>query len=310
MSEKKPSCLILGAGGFLGTNLCRRLVADGYAVRGFGRSRLFPEAMEGIDWHQGDLRDTAALAGILEASDIVFHLAHASTPQSANLDAAEDLRRDVIPSLALLDLARRSGVSRVVFVSSGGTIYGVPEQVPTPESAPTEPITAYGIAKLAIEKYLALYERLHGLDYRVLRVTNPFGPYQTAHKSQGIVAALVGRAFRGERMEIWGDGSAVRDFIYVDDVVDALEAAATDRSDARIFNIGTGQGRSLRDVIHAVERQLGRELAIDWRAGRASDVPVSIVSIERAREKLGWAPKWSFEAALAETIDWWKRRTV
>ena len=215
-------------------------------------------------------------------------------------------RRILLPSITFLDLAREAGVKRVVFVSTGGTIYGRSLQIPTEETAPTEPITAYGISKLAIEKYLALYGLLHGLDYRILRVANPFGPFQVALKKQGLIAEVVPRAIRGERIEIWGDGSVVRDFIFVDDVVDALEMAADHVGDERIFNIGSGTGRSVRDVLAIIEQSLGQKLDIAWKTQRAVDVPISVLSVARAREKLGWSPKTSFESGVSQTIAWWK----
>jgi len=269
---------------------------------------LFPEALEGAEWYQGDFSDSGTLAAAVEGHDIVFHLIHATTPQSANVDMGEDVRQTVLASLALLEISRQVNVKRIVFVSSGGVIYGPTNLIPTPESAPTEPITAYGVSKLAIEKYLGLYYHLHGLEYRVLRVTNPFGPFQVPRKNQGIVAVLISRALNGESTEIWGDGSVIRDYIFVEDVIDALEAAAVDQSDTRVFNIGTGHGRSLRDVIDAIERQLGKKMEIEWRAPRRSDVPVSVISIKRAQEVLGWTPKTSFEEGLAQTIAWWRSR--
>src|SRR5580704_500030 len=156
-------------------------------------------------------------------------------PQAADLDMVSDVQKNVVPSIVLLDLCRKRGVRRVVFVSSGGTIYGSARQIPTPETAPTEPICAYGISKLAIEKYLALFDRFHGLDFRVLRIANSFGPFQIALKNQGVIAALISRGLSAERMEIWGDGSVVRDFIFVDDVVDALEAAIVHQGCERIL---------------------------------------------------------------------------
>ena len=176
MSVGEPSCIVLGGGGFIGANLCRRLASSGMRVRAFGRRCLFPEALEGVEWYQGDFTDAVLLASAIETFDIVYHLVHATTPHSANLDMAGDVQQNVISSLALMDISRNLGVKRIVYVSSGGTVYGPAAQIPTPETAPTDPITAYGISKLAIEKYLSLYQRLHGLDYRILRVANPFGP--------------------------------------------------------------------------------------------------------------------------------------
>jgi UDP-glucose 4-epimerase len=306
MTEQKPSCIVLGGGGFIGTNLCRRLVADGHRVRAFGRQRPFPEALEDVEWFQGDFGDGAALAAAIETFDVVYHLVNGTTPLSANLDMVGDLQRNVVSSLGMLDICRKLGISRVVFVSSGGTIYGCPRQIPTPETAPTDPITAYGISKLAVEKYLALNQHLHRLNYRVLRVTNPFGPFQTAIKNQGVIASIISHVIRDEVVEIWGDGSVVRDFIFVDDVVDALVLAMDDHSEMRIFNIGCGEGRSLRDVIDAIELLLGRKLEINWKPGRPVDVPVSIAAIDRARDMLGWQPRTSFVSGLERTIAWWQ----
>jgi UDP-glucose 4-epimerase len=308
MGASGPSCIVLGGGGFLGVNLCRRLASSGWRVRAFGRQCLFLEALEGVEWYQGDFTDPSALTSAIASCDVVFHLVHATTPYSANLDMTADLQQNVASTIALLDISRDLGVKRIVFVSSGGVVYGQASQIPIPEAAPTEPIAAYGISKLAIEKYLALYQHLHGLDFRVLRVANPFGPFQVATKNHGIIAALISHALDDEATEIWGDGSAVRDYIFVDDVIDAMEAAAADRSDMRIFNIGSGRGRSLREIIAVIETQLDRKLDLIWKPARPIDVRTSVLLTERARDVLGWAPKMSFEDGLRHTIAWWRGR--
>ncbi|HTL28727.1 MAG TPA: NAD-dependent epimerase/dehydratase family protein, partial [Tepidisphaeraceae bacterium] len=296
----------LGGGGFIGTNLCRRLTGRGGRVRAFSRHFAFPDAMAGVDLVTGDFRNHDALASAIEGFDIVYHLVHATPPQPANVDIGGDITNNVLPSLALFDICRRLGVKRIVFLSSGGTVYGRAAVVPTPETAPTEPIAAYGISKLMIEKYLALHEHLHRMDYRVLRVTNPFGAFQTTIKNQGIIAALIARGLAGEPIEIWGDGSAVRDFIYVGDVIDALELASRDQSDFRIFNIGRGEGRNIREIVGMIERLLGRKLQIVWKDARAIDLPVSVVSNARAKEVLGWTPKTTLDEGLRQTIAWWQ----
>jgi UDP-glucose 4-epimerase len=307
-TQPKPSCIVLGGGGFIGTNLCRRLVSAGHRVRAFGRRCQFPDELRGAEWYQGDFTDATALAAALDTFDVVFHLVHNTTPQSANLDMAGDVQGNVLASLALFDLCGKLKVRRLVFVSSGGTVYGLPSAIPTPETAPTDPIGAYGVSKLSIEKYLAVYRRLHGLDYRILRVTNPYGPFQVPIKNQGLIAAIISKALRGETNEIWGDGSVIRDYVFIDDVVDALVAAASDQSEGRIFNIGSGVGRSVREVIAAIELALGEELDITWKQGRAADVPASVVAIERARDLMGWQPKISLDSGLAQVIQWWQSR--
>lgn len=307
MPAQLPSCVILGGGGFIGTNLCRRLLSSGHRVRAFGRHCHFPDDLRGAEWHQGDFSDPDSVAAAIETFDVVFHLVHGAMPQAANLAMATDVQHNVIPSITLLELCSKLGVKRVIFSSSGGTIYGRPTQVPTPEAAPTEPICAYGISKLAVEKYLVLFEHLQSLDYRVLRIANPFGPYQIAWKGQGFIAASVARALSGQQIEIWGDGSVVRDFIFIDDVIDAFEAAIRDTSDQRIFNIGTGEGRNLDQVLTTIERLVGIKLKIKRLPSRSLDTPVSIVAIDRARDVLKWSPMTPFETGLAQTIEWTRR---
>ena len=309
MVDRDFSYIVLGGGGFIGTNLCRHLASGGARVRAFSRHFSFPDPMAGVDLRTGDFGDTDALVAAIDGCDIVYHLVHATPPQPANANMAGDIKNNVLPSLALFDLCRKLQVKRIVFLSSGGTVYGRSEILPTPETAPTDPITAYGISKLTIEKYLALHEHFHKTDYRVLRVTNPFGPFQTTIKNQGIVAMLIACGLRNEPIEIWGDGSAVRDFVYIDDVVDALELVSRDESDFRVFNIGRGEGHSLRDLVERIQRLLGKELNMVWKDARASDVAVSIVSSVRAKEVLGWAPKTTLDEGLEKTIAWWRGRT-
>jgi len=306
MTDRDVSHFVLGGGGFIGTNLCRRLAGRGARVRAFSRHFAFPEAMTGIDLRTGDFRDANALRAALDGFDIVYHLAHATPPQPANADMTGDISNNVLPSLTLFDHCRKLGVKRIVFLSSGGTVYGRSPATPTSETAPTEPIAAYGISKLMIEKYLALYEHLHGTDYRILRVTNPFGPFQTPAKQQGIVAMLIARGLAREHIDIWGDGSAIRDFIYIDDLVDALELVSRDQSEFRVFNIGRGEGHRLGEIVSRIQKQLGNALKLDFKDGRPSDVPVSIVSNKRARDVLGWVPKTPLDEGLEQTIAWWR----
>lgn len=303
---KGRQCLVLGGGGFIGTNLCRHLLKLGARVQGFGRSRSFPEALEGVRWIAGDFADHAAVARAVEGSELVFHLVGGSLPESSNRDPAADLAANVPNTLHLLDVCQRSEVRRVIFASSGGTVYGIPKEPGSvAETAPTDPIAAYGISKLAIEKYLALYRRLHGLDYTILRIANPFGPYQSGDRRQGVVAAFVQRALNGETLEIWGDGEVVRDFVYVGDVVDAIARASLYGGEHRIFNCGQGEGRTINQVLADIETILGGgSLPKIYKPARPADVPVSILDIGLIRREMGWQPKEDWLNALRLTADW------
>lgn len=297
-------CVVLGAGGFIGTNLCRQLRGRVEYLRACGRRQSFPTALEGVDWYAADFNKPASIPTAIAGCDTVFHLINASTPASANVDKVADIQENLVSTLHLLDACREMGVKRIIFASSGGTIYGVPSQLPTPETAETSPITAYGISKLAIEKYLFLYEHLYGIDYRVLRLSNPYGPYQTAAKSQGVIAAFLSRALLGESLEVWGDGSVTRDYVYIDDVIEGFIAAATHTGSSRVFNIGSGDGRSLVDVIHAIETVLTIPVTVNWKPGRNVDIPISVMDVELANLELKWRPRTSFERGLATTAEW------
>jgi UDP-glucose 4-epimerase len=304
-SLRGVNCLVLGGGGFIGTHLCQALLRRGAQVSGFGRSRTDPRALAGVVWTSGEFADRTALARAVEGCEMVFHLLGGSIPDSSNRDPLGDLLSSAVPSLQLLDICRASMVRKVLFVSSGGTVYGIPRAVPIPESAPTDPISAYGISKLAVEKYLALYHYLYRCDYSVLRVANTFGPYQSPHRRQGLIAAFMHRIARGQPVEIWGDGRVVRDFIYIDDVVDAILAAAVYGGSHHVFNVGAGVGRSVLEVVTDIADVLGRPDVVPiHKPGRATDVPVNVLDIALIRRELGWSPHTDWRDGLQQTADW------
>jgi UDP-glucose 4-epimerase len=205
----------------------------------------------------------------------------------------------------MLEICRVSGIRKIVFVSSGGTVYGLPQTVPILESASTEPICAYGISKLAVEKYLHLYRRLHDLDYAVLRVANPFGAYQRPDRRQGVIAAMIHRILQNQPVEIWGDGRVVRDFIYIEDVVKALIDVVGYCGSYRVFNVGSGVGRSILDVVADIAVVLGRPRIVPvYKPGRVTDVPVNILDISLIQKELSWAPATEWLEALSETARW------
>ncbi|MDB5415460.1 MAG: NAD-dependent epimerase/dehydratase [Rubritepida sp.] len=305
-SLRNRSCLVLGGGGFLGTHLCNALAALGARVHAFGRSRTEAAVIDRrVHWTAGEFNDIAALAKVIEGQETVFHLISASVPESSNRDPAADLSANTIGTLHLLELLRSGGVQKLIFTSSGGTVYGVPEHIPIKETAATDPISAYGISKLATEKYLALYHRLHGLDYRILRVSNPYGRYQAVHRRQGVVGALLHRAVTGEPLEIWGTGDVTRDFIHVEDVVAAMLSAHAYQGSHRLFNVGSGHGMSIREVADSVERALGRgPLERNYMRTRAADVPVNILDTSLIQRETGWRPRVDWEEGLADTLSW------
>ena len=301
-------CLVLGGGGFIGSHIVDSLLASGHAVRVFERPRV-PRyrafmATEPLEWTEGDFQSASMVEDAVQGSEVVIHLVSTTLPKSSNDDPAFDVESNVIGTLRLLQAACVAKVRKVVFISSGGTVYGVPQAIPIPEWHPTEPRVSYAIVKLAIEKYLALFQSLHGIDYVVLRVANPYGERQRADSAQGAVAVFLDRALRDAPIEILGDGSVVRDYIHVSDVARAFLCAVDYSGEPRVFNIGSGSGCSLNELVAAIERLLGRTVQRRHLPGRSFDVPRNVLDITRARDVLGWSPRVSLDAGLAATLDW------
>ena len=301
-------CLILGGGGFIGSFIADRLLILGHAVRIFERPRMLPYRALGreerVEWLAGDFQSAADVQAAVEDCNVVFHLVSTTLPKNSNDDPIYDVETNLVGTLRLLAAAVRCAVKKVVFISSGGTVYGIPSRIPVSEEHPTDPLVSYGIAKLSIEKYLHLYWYLHGLDYSVLRVANPYGERQRVDTAQGAVAVFLNRALAGEPIEIWGDGSVTRDYVYIEDVVDAFIMAMNHDGEPRVFNIGSGEGRSLNQLLTTMEDLLGRPVERRYMTARKFDVPVNVLDITRAWDVLGWQPRVSFREGLRRTLDW------
>ena len=291
---------VVGAGGFIGLNLCRRLLESGLDVKGIDPQEPQPEALGGYRVDHEPMLSADAFTG----SAVVFHVAGSTEPASSNVHLREDMAGTVGLTLDVLEAARIAGVEQVVHVSSGGTVYGPGAQVPTVETAPTNPVCAYGISKLAAEGHMQLAERLHGIRAFNLRVANPFGPWQDPRRGQGVVNAFLYRAMTGAPIDLWGDGTIVRDFLHVDDVVSAMCQILSYEGEERIFNIGSGQGISIASVISDIEEIVDHPVEINRHPERPVDVPHSQLDISRAKREFGWQPAIGWSEALSSAKDW------
>lgn len=287
------SCLVLGGAGFIGSHLVDGLKAAGHEVRVFDRPQEFLDPVD--------------LERALPGAELVFHLISTTVPKNSNENPALDIESNIAGTARLLELLRRHPPRRLVFISSGGTVYGVPRVTPIRESHPTDPISSYGIHKLAIEKYLHMNHALYGLDYRVLRVANAYGERQRTDKAQGAVAAFLERALRGEPIQIWGDGSVVRDYVYAGDIAHAFLQVVQYQGQERVFNIGSGQGVSLNELVDAIATVIGRRPGVEYTPGRQFDVPINVLDISRAQQHLGWQPRTRLIDGLRRTYEWMRR---
>lgn len=288
MSEVKTH-LITGGGGFIGSHLIEALLHSGAQVRDID---LKPGRVKhpALDHWSGSFLDASLVREAMVGIDTVYHLAATNFPRESNRDPLRDAQENLIGSLQLLDTAAKSGVRRFVFISSGGTVYGATETAPIREDHPTNPITAYGICKLAFEKYLRLYAAQEPIETIALRLANPYGANQDIRKAQGALTTFAHRALSGETIEIWGDGTVERDFIHIDDVISGIMAAGRAKASGLEVNIGSGEGASLNRLIAEISEALGRKIDVTFKPSRQFDVPRNFLDISRAEAELGWRP--------------------
>ena len=303
--------VILGGGGFIGSNLAQALVRRDVAVRIFDRpgqaTQLSRESESKIERVGGDFECPADVREAISECDVVFHLVSSTRPGSSCSRPKFDVETNLVHSIELFEAMQELGVGKLVFVSSGGTVYGSPERLPIPESHATEPICSYGITKLAIEKYCALFRRRGAFDYTIFRPGNPYGPFQNPLGNQGAIAVFLKKALDGEPIDIWGDGSVVRDYVFIDDVVEAMVKVLDYRGAERVFNLGSGRGYSLNELIEIIEKLLERKVRRNYLPGRPVDVPVNVLDVTRAKEELDWNPRIQIEEGMRRVIEYLSR---
>jgi UDP-glucose 4-epimerase len=297
--------LVLGGNGFIGTHLVDGLLEKSYSVRIYDKSpNRFRATPPNAEYVEGDLGNHDLIRAAVEGMEGVFHLVGTTIPKTSNDDPIYDVRSNLIDTLQFLEACVEAGVRKVIFASSGGTVYGLPQTVPITEDHPTNPITSYGIVKLAIEKYLGLFHYLHGLDYAVLRISNPYGPYQDPGKQQGAVPVFLHRLHTGQPVTIWGNGNVVRDYLYVADLVDALVLAAEVETRQKVLNVGSSRGTSLNELVAIIARVTGERPVVEYMPGRALDVPANVLDVARVRDELGWSPTTDLAEGIDRTWHW------
>lgn len=294
--------LVTGAGGFIGKHLVAALASAGAYVTGFGRSNDVTD-QGNIRWCTGDFSDPMSLARACEGQDIVYHLLNSSTPASSTQNPVGDINSNLIPSIQLLEAAVGAGVKSFIFFSSGGTVYGQSSDIIKSERCQTDPQSAYGISKLSIEKYCRLICHSNNVDYKVLRLSNPYGPGQSPFRKQGIVAVALHAALSGQKFDLWGDGEVIRDFIFIDDVVRAAMQVVFAVTEYQLFNVGTGVGRSINSVIRDIASAAAVDFKLIRHPSRNIDVSSNILDVSRL-ESIGWSSTVPWNIGLERTKDW------
>ena len=303
--------LVTGAAGFIGSHLCDHLL-DRHRVVGVddlssGSERNLEEARRGdFELHRLDVASDSFRQLVADVQPhVIFHLAAQMDVRKSIADPLDDGRVNVLGTLNVVEAARRVGCERVVFTSSGGTVYGETHLRPT-EDAPLRPVSPYGAAKVAAEVYLATYSRLYGLATVVLRLANVYGPRQSPHGEAGVVAIFGGRLLADEPTVVYGDGSAVRDYVMVSDTVEAIARCADGSADGQTLNIGTGIGTSVRQLHAAICGVLGVSREPQHRPPRDGELTRNVLDPIRATRVLGWRAQTRLHDGLVPTLDWIK----
>lgn len=303
--------LILGAAGFIGTNLAIELARDSSnRLKLVDKNRLYfsqdvkagnVEIVESsLDWNMD--------YSILENCDVVYHLVSTNVPATSNQHISQDIEANVLFSSHLFEACVKYKVKKVVFISSGGTVYGKESACPLAEGTPTNPISSYGVQKITIEKLLYLYNYMYGLDYRIVRLANPYGPYQRPNGVLGAVTTFTYKALKGDEITVYGDGSVIRDFIYIGDAVRGILNIVNGVNKHHTFNLGCGYGTSINEVLYIVKKALGCELNVTYKAGRSVDVPTNYLDIRRYEKYYGKLNPITLESGIKKTAEFMKEK--
>lgn len=306
MGASQKSCLIYGGGGFIGSHLAEELLSKGYEVTVFDKlnfsKRNLQNIADKIRVIEGDFNNIIDIRKSLEDIDYIFHLVSSTLPAGSNENPVYDAESNLISSLKLFRECCDRKVKKLIFLSSGGTVYGIPDSIPITEDHPTKPICSYGIIKKTIEDYLYLFQQLHNLDYNVFRLSNPYGERQNPYAAQGAIAVFLNKVLKDEEIVIWGDGEVVRDYIYIKDAAKALATSVTADSQSKLFNLSAGIGYSLNQIIDVIRKVTGKQnIKIRYQEKRSFDVPVSVLDNSLITRELGWKPETSLNSGIEAT---------
>jgi len=303
--------LIVGGAGFIGRRLLERLaISGGREVLVTGRSPHPKVSLgAGVSYRQVMPEQTEIYADLVDWADEVVDFAYSSVPQTSFDDPVRDVLDNLPFNVALIKMASERSLRKFVFVSSGGTVYGHPLRLPIDETHPTNPISPYGITKLAVEKYGLMYWRSRGLKFVALRPGNPYGPGQIGGRGQGFIATAMRQALDGKPITIFGERGTVRDYIYVDDLAAGIVAALNSADAGSVLNIGSGVGidnRQMLDIIDKMTTRDGITLEVLTAPDRGFDVSANVLDASKLRNLSGWEPKVTVESGLEKTWSWMK----
>jgi len=302
------TCLIFGGNGFIGSHLAEGLVREDFNVKIFdvfkGGEKNLSSIRDTIELVQGDFLSERDIVGALKDVDYVFHYISSTNPASSIKDPVFDIQSNVIGSVKMFQFAQQADVKKIFFSSSGGTIYGEPGSVPIRESAPANPVNPYAISKLAIEKYLEFFHHQYDMEYVIFRYSNPYGERQNPLGNQGVIPIFLNKIKNNESPVIFGDGSSVRDYIYIKDAIDATLAVVKKETKNSVYNIGIGRGTSLNELIQIIRDITGKEFAPEYLPDSGKYISKIVLDIEKIKNDTGWFPTTDIREGIKKTWEW------
>lgn len=296
--------VILGGQGFIGHNLTSKLKEYGHHIVVVTNKIDESRIINGVEYVEIDITKLNEVEHIFEQVDLVYHLISTTVPTTSNRDIEFDISSNLIATVKLLEICVKCEVEKVIFTSSGGAIYGNVKTTPITEEHDVNPISSYGVVKLAIEKYLFMYHELYGLKYTVLRVANPYGLYQQ-NVGQGIINVYLRNILQGKAIEVWSDLKVTKDYIYIDDLVDAMVMSIKENI-VGVYNVGSGTGHSIQEIIEGIEEVVGDKIEIVYKNKVKTDVSLNILDITKFREASGWKPKVTLNLGIRQLYKWLK----
>ena len=308
MEEQMTNCLILGGSGFIGSHLAEALVKKGCHVRIFGDfksgMRNIESISDNIEIVKGDFQNSSDVVSAVQDIDCIFHYISTTNPASSFDNPVYDIETNIVSSVRMMEIALKNDVKKIIFPSTGGTIYGDARTIPLSEEVPANPLNPYAISKMTIEKYLHYYFSQYGMDYLVLRYSNPYGERQNPLGNQGVIPIFLRKIRHNEAPVIYGDGNSVRDYIYIKDAIDATLSLLEKTSQEKVFNIGSGTGTSLNQLLEIMSQITGKAVSPVYKADAGRYIRNIVLDISKVRNCTGWHPKIDITEGINLTWKW------
>jgi UDP-glucose 4-epimerase len=302
------NCLILGGSGFIGSHLAEALIKKHYSVRVFGDFKSGMRNIEAIadriEIIKGDFQNASDVDSAVQNVDYIFHYISTTNPASSFDNPVYDIETNVISSVRMMEIALKNDVKKIIFPSTGGTIYGDARKIPISEDEPANPLNPYAISKLTTEKYLHYFFTQYGMHYLILRYSNPYGDRQNPLGNQGVIPIFLNKIRHNEAPVIYGDGNSVRDYIYIDDAVDATISLLERGSHEKLFNIGSGTGTTLNQLLKIMSDVTGKSVSPIYKQDEGRYIRKVVLDISKIHQQTGWRPKINISEGIAKTWEW------